>query len=348
MTMNCDTAVAMLNAYADGEIDALQNYSIARHLLDCANCAAMGHRILALRARIRTELIYFSAPSALRARVTATVEALCSSVPPRMSPKRDCWRWLIGGALAGCMASVFAWTVGSAILTWRVNEDFAVAAVAAHVRATLGNRLVEVASSNQHTVKPWLSAHLDYSPPVQDLADEGFALRRQARLPGAASHCYAGLHLRRAHDRRLRPAAHAARGGLDAAQCARLQRCAREWSEHGLACSVGCRARSPVGVCATACARKCFAIGALRQIARAVDARRAPVPREAGTAKAMREQDAHEKETELIVRCGIWHGPVCPSSRYDTSSRQIQSLAGTAPGRDSSFTPGDRGRLCDD
>jgi len=190
--MNCDTAVAMLNAYADGEIDALQNYSIARHLLDCANCAAMGHRILALRARIRTELIYFSAPSALRARVTATVEALCSSVPPRMSPKRDCWRWLIGGALAGCMASVFAWTVGSAILTWRVNEDFAVAAVAAHVRATLGNRLVEVASSNQHTVKPWLSAHLDYSPPVQDLADEGFALRG-GRLDYLARHPIATL-----------------------------------------------------------------------------------------------------------------------------------------------------------
>jgi anti-sigma factor RsiW len=80
------------------------------------------------------------------------------------------------GVLAGCTATILAWVLGTAIMDWRANEDVAIAAVATHVRATLSNRLIEVASSDQHTVRPWLSARLDYSPPVQDLANEGFAL----------------------------------------------------------------------------------------------------------------------------------------------------------------------------
>src|SRR5213076_1509313 len=42
--------------------------------------------------------------------------------------------------------------------------------------ATLCNRLVDVASSDRHTVKPWLSSRLDYSPPVQDFSADGLPL----------------------------------------------------------------------------------------------------------------------------------------------------------------------------
>ncbi len=49
--------------------------------------------------------------------------------------------------------------------------------LASHVRATLGNRVSDVASSDEHTVKPWLSARLAFSPPVTDLSAYGFELR---------------------------------------------------------------------------------------------------------------------------------------------------------------------------
>lgn len=174
--MNCKQAEPLIAAYADGEVDAVREYSIRKHLIACAACAAEHGNVLALRARIRAEAPYFSASPALQARVHAMAGAVRASVPSRPRPTGDRWRWLSGGVLAGCTASVFAWMVGTTVLEWRANEDFAAAAVATHVRATLGDHLVEVASSDRHTVKPWLSARLDYSPPVQDLASEGFTL----------------------------------------------------------------------------------------------------------------------------------------------------------------------------
>jgi anti-sigma factor RsiW len=174
--MNCNQAEILVTAFADGEVDALRIYSIKQHLRGCAGCAARHRSILALRARLQTEVPYFAASPELQARARATVGAVRASVLPRPRPTGDRWRWLTGGVLAGCMASVFAWMLGTALLAWRANEDFAVAAVTAHVRATLGDHLIEVVSSDRHTVKPWLSARLDYSPPVQDLATEGFPL----------------------------------------------------------------------------------------------------------------------------------------------------------------------------
>ena len=123
-------------------------------------------------------------------------------------PGSERWRWLSGGALAGCAATVLAWVVGTAVIDWRANEDLAVEAVTMHVRATLGNQQIQVASSDRHTVKPWLSARLDYSPPVRDFAQDGFRVDRRAhRLPRPASGGNARVSRPQSHDRRVRASA---------------------------------------------------------------------------------------------------------------------------------------------
>ena len=173
--MNCTEAAATIAAYADGEVDRLRSHTIRKHLRTCASCAAEHQELLALHARIRAEVPYFKAPSALRERVLAAI-AVAKPAHENGARSSDRWRWLTGGALAGCAATIVAWVIGTAINDWRTNEDLAVEAVTTHVRATLGNHRVDVASSDQHTVKPWLSSRLDYSPPVRDLAPEGFTL----------------------------------------------------------------------------------------------------------------------------------------------------------------------------
>ena len=174
--MNCNEAATLVAAYADGEIVGRQGDLLKKHLLGCAGCSTQYQSVLALRARLRAEIPYFPASPALHARVRAMLGAMGAALPSRPRPASDRWRWLTGGALAGCTATMLAWVIGTAVIDWRTNDDLAVDAVATHVRATLNNHLIEVASSDRHTVKPWLSARLDYSPPVQDLASEGFAL----------------------------------------------------------------------------------------------------------------------------------------------------------------------------
>lgn len=173
--MNCDQALNLLPAYSDGELDAVQSAEIEKHVLGCAECGARRDELAALRSRIRNEVPYYTATAALQERVRAAiVRATGAPVPPRVKVSR--WRWLTSGALAGSAATVFAWFMGSAILDWQVGTDLAAEAVANHARATLSNRLMDVASTDQHTVKPWLSARLDYSPPVRDFSTDGLPL----------------------------------------------------------------------------------------------------------------------------------------------------------------------------
>jgi anti-sigma factor RsiW len=133
-----------------------------------------------ISAAIREHADYHTAPASLVSDVMSALPSL-EEAPPRP-------RWQRWFAQAAAMAGVafVTWAATMGYLRPGEDERRADEILAGHVGATLGKRLFEVASSDQHTVKPWLSARLAFSPPVADLAAQGFELlgARVERIAG--------------------------------------------------------------------------------------------------------------------------------------------------------------------
>ena len=177
--MNCTESRAHLHAYLDQELDLPGVVAIDQHLAGCPACKALVAQQLALRSGIRRHAEYHEEPAALADRIRAKIGAGAGDASPRIP--RPAWRWpslgqwLPAGAAAAA-AAVISWTAAIQYAGVSADQIVAEQVIAGHARSVVTSRLVEVASSDQHTVKPWLSSKLDFSPPVPDLAGAGYPL----------------------------------------------------------------------------------------------------------------------------------------------------------------------------
>lgn len=179
--MNCPEARAWIPALVDGELDPAREAGVRAHLEACPECAAFAARQRAVRELVRNGLPRFEPPAALATRIRAELRAVPVGAFRRPGP----WAWLGSlGAVAAALAIGFAWGAhrpGPAGLGAELVSD--------HVRAQAAGHLFDVASSDRHTVKPWLAHRLSFSPRVVDLAPGGFPLLggRLDRVRGGAA-----------------------------------------------------------------------------------------------------------------------------------------------------------------
>jgi anti-sigma factor RsiW len=158
----------------DGELGPLRRLLVGHHVARCPDCAAELEASQAMRTMIRTRLPLHRAPPGLAARIGAM---LPQEVPPPALARR--WFRLpalgfAGTSLAGALAGVVLTLV---VLGGHGTNDAAIEGViSGHIRSMEADHLTDVLTSDQHTVKPWLSARLDVSPPVKELAARGFPL----------------------------------------------------------------------------------------------------------------------------------------------------------------------------
>lgn len=168
----CPDQIMSLQALADGELDGVNSAAVEAHLRTCAKCAAEFERIVGVRTILAQSDFRHTAPQALRARITAMLDA--EPAGPAASPVRSApiWSWL-GGATAGALAASLALLFVTPQLSAPAIEQ---ELVASHVRSLLAEHLVDVRTSDHHVVKPWFNGKIDFAPPVVDLAASGFPL----------------------------------------------------------------------------------------------------------------------------------------------------------------------------
>ena len=144
------------------------------HIARCDRCRAELETIERLRSQIKAAGPH-AVPADLESRIAAALDA--ESRRALSAPVASPWRRY--GAMAAShllVAALAAGLVYGVLTSSRSNERIVREAVNAHVRAGLTNQLVQVASSDTHTVKPWLAARLPFSPDVKDFAANGFPL----------------------------------------------------------------------------------------------------------------------------------------------------------------------------
>jgi anti-sigma factor RsiW len=172
--VTCELSRSLLHGYLDGELDALRAEEFERHLESCSQCIAELGEQESLRASLQSAQLYERAPAGFTKKIKRQIAKKESDAEWSWVP---IWRW-IGASAAIVILVALIYISGQRIFTARVSVQEAAVneMIDAHVRSLQAGHLTDVASTDQHTVKPWFAGKVDYIPPVRDFAESGFPL----------------------------------------------------------------------------------------------------------------------------------------------------------------------------
>ena len=166
--MTCDEAKILLHALLDNELDAGHAREVEAHIASCPACAAELATQREMQRILADTKLRYTAPAGLRARIEASLPQ-----PQRQPSRRSVLR---GFAMGSAVSALAASGVVAVVLRQDDQQRILSEVVSAHLRSLQAGHLIDVVSTDQHTVKPWFNGKLDVAPPVIDLTAQGFTL----------------------------------------------------------------------------------------------------------------------------------------------------------------------------
>ena len=162
----------LLHAYIDDELDLVRSMELEQHLAECADCAQQVESFRALRSTVASKDLCYRVSNEFRARVMRNLDK------PERPPSREIRSRLVPFGSWALAAACLALAIGGVLFYSANRRDQTLARdlVADHVRSLMATHLTDVLTSDQHTVKPWFTGKIDFSPRVRDLSADGFEL----------------------------------------------------------------------------------------------------------------------------------------------------------------------------
>jgi anti-sigma factor RsiW len=163
--MNCEAVRTFLDAYSTDELDLVGATQVEEHLAACPACAEELAELKSLRRTLKDPSLRFTAPAALRGRIEANRE-----------PAGHGSAWRVARIAAVALLFLVPWFAWYWSATRSDATQLADEITSSHVRSLMSDHLLDVPSTDQHTVKPWFAGKVDFSPVVVDLSGDGFPL----------------------------------------------------------------------------------------------------------------------------------------------------------------------------